>query len=1064
MLQEISDKYDTEKIEQEVHQFWRENDAYLKTRESRRLGKKFFFVDGPPYTTGHIHLGTAWNKVIKDSVLRYRSMNGDNVTDRPGWDMHGLPIEVKVEEKLGFQSKKDIEEFGVGNFIQECKAFAIEKKGSMTEQFKRLGVWMDWDDPYMTLKDEYIESAWWVTQKAHEKDLLEVGKRVVNWCPRCETAIADSEVEYADRDDPSIFVKFPIKGQEKTYLVIWTTTPWTIPSNVAVAVHPDFEYAVVSAVNQNDEKETLIFAADTVPAVLKKGKYKSFEILEKKSGTQVAGLEYESPLAGEIPIQKGMDHAVYLADYVTADNTGCVHIAPGHGLDDFNVGAKYGLPIFCPVGPSGAYTKEAGKYAGMNIRAANDVVIDDLKSKNLLLSAGKINHRYGHCWRCKTPIIFLATEQWFIDIVKIKQQMLDAVANDVDWYPDWAGSARFKDWIEGARDWCVSRQRYWGIPIPIWTCPDCKKRTVIGTKKELIEKAGLSGDIELHRPYVDDVKIPCSCGSPMVRTKDVFDVWFDSAMASFATLGFPAKTDKFDQLWPADFIAEGHDQTRGWFYSQLGASMVAFGKTPYKSVLMHGFTLDSNSKKMSKSLGNVVTPDEVIEKFGADTLRAYVLSSSAPWDDLKFNWEEVATVSRTLNILWNVYKFPLPYMILDNFNPADYPVEKMKEHMREEDKWILSRLQTTVSEMTKAMDEKMLHKAVRSALDFILEDLSRWYIQLIRPRTWTEEGSHEKNMDKLAVYSVLYETYVTLAKAVAPFMPYLAEAIYQNLVRNTNPAAPLSVHMTDWPKVKTEFEDPVLEKHMDIVRTVVEASSNARQKAGRKLRWPISKIVVAPKNDDIKTALSRLRDVFLEQTNSKDVVVIGIGEEWKELDVQMTPNQSVLGPKFKQDAKKVADALNEAGAKSLKDAFACVEEMELTLENGTVVVVTKDMCVFEELVPKGIAGAESNAGMVYVDARLTPELEAEGYGREVIRRIQDMRKELDLAVDELIDADIQIKDGRVLSLVKKMSGEIASEVRAKNLTLGDKSAFGELVKDWDVEGVLMNIGISTTKS
>ncbi|WNY27163.1 isoleucine--tRNA ligase [Methanolapillus ohkumae] len=1061
MFQEISDKYDTGKIEQEINQFWRENDAYLKTREGRKAGKKFFFVDGPPYTTGHIHMGTAWNKVIKDTVLRYYSMNGFAVTDRPGWDMHGLPIEVKVEEKLGFKSKKDIEEFGVGNFIQECKSFAIEKKGSMTEQFKSLGVWMDWDNPYMTLKDEYIESAWWVTKKAQEKDLLEVGKRVVNWCPRCETAIADSEVEYADREDPSIFVKFPIKGAEKTYLVIWTTTPWTIPSNVAVAVHPDFEYAVVSAINPADETETLILAADTVSAVLKKGKYKSFEITDKKTGTEVSGMEYLSPLAGEVPIQSEMNHAVYLADYVTADNTGCVHIAPGHGMDDFNVGIKYGLPVFCPVGPAGAYTKEAGKYAGMNIRDANPIVIEDLKAKNLLLQSGRINHRYGHCWRCKTPIIFLATEQWFIDIEKIKGQMLSAVSDDVEWYPDWAGSARFKDWIEGARDWCVSRQRYWGIPIPIWTCGDCHGRLVIGTKEELREKAKIAGDIELHRPYVDDVKIPCGCGGQMSRTKDVFDVWFDSAMASFATLGFPGRTDQFDALWPADFIAEGHDQTRGWFYSQLGASTVAFGKTPYKSVLMHGFTLDTNGKKMSKSLGNVVTPDEVIEKYGADTLRAYVLSSSAPWDDLKFNWEEVATVSRTLNILWNVYKFPLPYMILDNFDPAKYPAESMVKHMREEDKWILSRLQTMVAEMTEAMDAKMLHKAVRCALDFILEDLSRWYIQLIRPRTWTEKN----DPDKLAVYSVLYETYVTLSKAIAPFMPYLAEELYQNLVRHVNPDAKLSVHMMDWPAPKKEFMDPVLEKHMDIVRTIVEASSNARQKAGRKLRWPISKIVVAPKNEDIKTALVRLRSVFLDQTNAKDVEVIGEAESWGELDVQMTPNQSVLGPRFKQDAKRVADALIEAGAKSLKEAFDCVDEMELTLENQSTVVVTKDMVIFEELIPKGIAGAESTAGMVYVDARLTPELEAEGYGREVIRRVQDMRKEMDLAVDAPIDAQIQIADKRVFALVEKMKDEIQSEVRSKKLSLiSGKPAEGEFSKEWDVEGILMTIGISKSNS
>ncbi|MDR2943661.1 MAG: isoleucine--tRNA ligase [Methanosarcinales archaeon] len=1060
MLQEIPEKYETKKVEEQVSRLWNETDAYHKTRERRKDGNKFFFVDGPPYTTGHIHMGTAWNKVIKDTILRYRSMNGDAVSDTPGWDMHGLPIEVKVEEKLGFRSKKDIETFGVGNFIQECRTFALEKKGDMTDQFKALGVWMDWENPYMTLKDEYIEAAWWVVQKANEKGLLEEGKRVVNWCPRCETAIADSEVEYADRDDPSVYVKFPVKGEQDYYIVIWTTTPWTIPSNVAAAVHPDAEYVIVKAVREDGKTERLLIGKESVPLLMKRGKYTSHEILETKTGAQLQGLEYTAPLAAEVPAQAEMAHAVYPADYVSLDNTGIVHIAPGHGLDDFYVGTKYGLPIFCPVGPNGAYTKEAGKYAGMNIRDANDIIIEDLKNKDLLLSQGKITHRYGHCWRCKTAIIYLATEQWFLDVGKIKDDMLSAIDNDVEWTPDWAGSARFRDWVADARDWCISRQRYWGIPVPIWTCPDCKKRAVIGTKKELITKARLSEDIELHRPYVDEVTLDCGCGGKMVRTKDVFDVWFDSAVASFATLGFPGKTEKFEKMWPADFITEGHDQTRGWFYSQLGASIAAFGGTPYKSVLMHGFTMDKDGKKMSKSLGNVVAPDEVIKKYGADVLRAYSLSSSAPWDDLKFVWDDVATVSRTINILWNVYKFPLPYMVLDNFDPLKHPAESLIGSMREEDKWILSRLQSTVIEVTEAMNEKMLHKALRGLFSFILEDLSRWYIQLIRPRTWTEDGG----ADKLAVYAALYETYVTLAKLTAPFMPYLSETMYQNLVRNIDSAAPLSVHMNDWPAAKEIFISKELEEHMKIVRNVVEASSNARQKAGRKLRWPISRIVVVPNDENVADALTRLKDVLLEQTNAKNVEVLAVGDAWKELDVQMTPNQSVLGPAFKQDAKKVADALNEAGAKSLKEAFDCVEEMELTLAGGTAVIVTPSMVTFEELVPNGIAGSDSDCGMVYVDAKLTKELEAEGYMRETVRRIQDMRKEMDLAVDEQITADIQIEDEYVASLIESMKAEIASEVRAEILNLNKDAPAGRLVKEWDIEGVKMTIGVSDKKA
>lgn len=1053
MLKNITKRYDPASIEKKITQYWAEDDSYKKARSLRAGEKKFYFVDGPPYTTGHIHLGTAWNKIMKDSILRYTSMKGYCVSDTPGWDMHGLPIEVKVEGLLGFDTKKDIENFGIGNFIQECRKFAFKNKEAMTQQFKDLGIWMDWDKPYMTLKDEYIESAWWVIQKAHEKNLLNVGKRVVNWCPRCETAIADSEVEYADKKDPSVFVKFPLLNKKDTYIVIWTTTPWTIPSNVSIAVHPDLEYAEAKALTKENKTETLIMAKDMIPAVLKKGKYSNFEIIKTMTGTEIEGMEYVSPFEKEIPIQKEIEHKVYTAEYVAAENSGCVHIAPGHGLDDFNVGLKHNLPIFCPVGPNGTYTKDAGKYSGMNIRDANPILIEALKQKGLLLSESVTEHRYGHCWRCKTPIIFLATEQWFIDVVKIKDEMLKAI-EEVDWHPEWAGSARFRDWVEGARDWCISRQRYWGIPVPIWKCGSCNEMTVIGTKKELIEKAELTGDIELHRPYVDDIMLKCDCGGLMKRTPDVFDVWFDSAMASWATLEFPKETERFEKMWPADFITEGHDQTRGWFYSQLGASIVAFGKVPYKSVLMHGFTLDAGGKKMSKSIGNVITPEEVIEKCGADALRAYVLSSSAPWDDLKFSWDEIANVTKTINILWNVYKFPLPYMVLDNFDPREHTIDSVKNSMRPEDKWILSRLQTLIETVETNMDARFLHRAVRSILNFILEDLSRWYIQLIRPRTWTEAN----DPDKIAAYVVLYEISVNLTKLIAPFMPYLAEEMYENLVLNIYEDAKSSVHMNDWPKVKKDLKNPELEEYMDIIRNIVEASSNARQKVGRKLRWPISKIVIKSKNEKTKAATNILRDVLLDQTNSKDVIVLNPEENWSELVLQIIPNRSVIGPTFKKDAKSVSELLTKADPKSLKEAFSYVDAVKTELDDGTSVDITKDMVIFEEHVPEGVAVAEFSDGDVYVDARLTEQLEAEGYSREVIRRIQDMRKQLDLNVEDMISVEICFKDEYVKKLVERMDDVISNEVRAKEYA-HKKDVAGEFVKEWDIENIKVSIGI-----
>jgi isoleucyl-tRNA synthetase len=1056
MIKEITAKYNAEQIEKKVTQLWEDSEAYQKTREHRKTGKKLFFVDGPPYTTGHIHLGTAWNKIIKDSILRYYSMNNHNILERPGWDMHGLPIEVKVEGVLGFKSKKDIESFGVENFIEKCKEFALTQKQAMTEQFQRLGVWMNWEDPYMTLKDNYIEAAWWTLKQASEKDLLEVGKRSVNWCPRCETAIADSEVEYSERTDPSIYVKFKVKGEENTFIVIWTTTPWTIPANVAVAVHPDFEYSKFRAIKQDGSEEILITATDLIKNVLKQGRYVDYEVLETMRGDELTKLEYESPIGDLVPIQNEIRHGVYLADFVAVENTGCVHIAPGHGMDDFNLGVKYNLPILCPVGPNGSYTEEAGEYAGKNVREANPIVIEDLRERNRLLAEGTITHRYGHCWRCKTPIIYLATEQWFLKVTEIKDKMLEEI-DAVDWYPDWAGSARFRTWVEGARDWCISRQRYWGIPIPVWKCKKCGKLEVIGTKAELLEKSGTAGDIELHRPYVDKITIPCECGGEKKRVEDVFDVWFDSAVASWATLQFPQTREQFDEWWPADFITEGHDQTRGWFYSQLGASMVSFGRAPYKSVLMHGFTLDAGGKKMSKSLGNVVSPIDIVDRFGADTLRAYVLSSSAPWDDLKFNLEEVENIHRSINILWNVFRFPLPYMALDNFDPLKISLDSVKDALREEDRWILSRVQSVIKTVDEAMSGYQLHKAVREIMEFILEDLSRWYIQLIRPRTWTEA----EDPDKLAAYCVLYEVYVTLTKLISPFMPYLAEEMYQNLIRNADPNALESVHMCDWPTVNEAYLDPELESAMDTVRSIVEAASNARQKAGRKLRWPVSRIIVSPKNEDVAKAVENLRSVLMDQTNSKSIVLTPVGKSWDELGLEVIPDPGKIGPVFKKDAGKVISVLQKVDGFALKKAFSEAGEFELSLADGTRVTVTSNMANFKETLPEGTASAESDAGIVYVDANLNPELEAEGYAREVIRRLQDMRKELDLVVDENIRALVRIEDERVLKLVETLKDLIAEEVRADIFELGsDINVTGALVKDWDVEGIAMKMGIA----
>ncbi|MEL5890466.1 MAG: isoleucine--tRNA ligase [Methanothrix soehngenii] len=1050
MISEVAGQYNAQDLENEVRSLWERADSYRKVRELRLGGKKFFFVDGPPYTTGRIHLGTAWNKVIKDAVLRYRSMNGFEVKDRAGWDMHGLPIEVKVEESFGFRNKKDIEAYGVDKFIQRCKEFALRQKDDMTAQFKILGAWMDWDDPYMTLKNEYLEAAWWTLKKAHEHNLLERGSRVVNWCPRCQTAIADSEVEYWDETDYSIYVKFPVIGEENTYIVIWTTTPWTIPANVAVAVNPSFQYSRVRAW-KDGKSEILIMASELVDSVLKTGRYQDYELLQGLSAKDMQKLKYEHPLLDLVPRQKEIEHGVYAADFVTAENTGCVHIAPGHGLEDYELGLDHHLEIFCPVGGDGRYTAEAGeKYLGQYVKEADSNVIADLEERDKLLAQGRLAHRYGHCWRCKTPIIFIATSQWFLRISDLRDKMLDEISR-VTWYPEWAGSARFADWISNARDWCISRQRYWGIPLPIWTCPDCGHMEVIGTASELEERSGKK-IADLHRPDVDAIVLDCPCGGKMLRSPDVFDVWFDSAVASWATLRFPSHEEEFGEWWPADFITEGHDQTRGWFYSQLGASMVSFGRAPYKSVLMHGFTLDDQGRKMSKSIGNIVQPEEVVERFGADILRFYVLGANAPWEDLHFSWEAVENTSRMINIFWNAYRFALPYMVLDDFDLKRADLDLYKSSLRPEDRWILSRVNSLAEEITAEMEGYQLHRIVRSISDFILEDLSRWYIQLVRPRTWIEQD----DPDKLAAYATIYEVLTKLARLMAPFTPFIAESIYQNLVRGLDENARPSVHMCDWLEGDKGLIDVRLEESMDLVREVSMAASNARQKGGRKLRWPVSEIVIAPSKEALD--LGGLEDVLRGQTNSKKITVLSPGEK-PRMDLEMAPVHKKIGPVYKGEAKLVVEAIAAAEPFGVKADLDGSGQAALR-HQGREFAITSEMVQFRELPPKNLPAAEFSRGFVYVDIALTPELEAEAYAREIIRRIQDMRKELDLRVEDQIRAVVDIESKPILDLVVSGKEHIAGEVRAAELEMGlGLQIRGSLIKDWDVEGVCMHIGI-----
>ena len=1052
----VDDQYDPEAVESGVFDFWEAVDAYEQTKQHRADGEDFFFVDGPPYTSGAAHMGTTWNKTLKDCYIRYLRMQGYDVTDRPGYDMHGLPIETKVEERLDFENKKDIERFGEENFIEECKDFANEQLEGLQSDFQDFGVWMDWDNPYKTLSPEYMEAAWWGFQQAHERGLVEQGKRSINQCPRCETAIANNEVEYHDVGKPSIYVKFPLSDREGS-LVIWTTTPWTIVANTFVAADGDLDYVGVDAEN-NGETERLYVAEPCVEDVLKAGRYDDYEVVEELTGEDLVGWAYDHPLGEEVP-----DHAaaegsgqVYTAEYVEADRTGLVHSAPGHGEEDFARGQELDLEIFCPVDGDGTYTDAAGKYTGTFVREANDDVIADLDANGHLLSSEQGHTvREGQCWRCDTDIVRIVTDQWFITVTDIKDELLENI-EDSEWHPQWARDNRFRDFVEDAPDWNVSRQRYWGIPIPIWLpeewSGDMTDAIVVGDREELAARVDQDidpEDVDLHKGTVDELTIT-EDDTTYSRVGDVFDVWLDSSVATWGTVDYPSETEAFDELWPADLIMEAHDQTRGWFWSQLGMSTAATGDIPYNEVLMHGYANMPDGRGMSKSKGILVDPHEVIDEHGRDPMRLFLLSQTAQGVDMNFSWDETAEMQRRLNILWNVARFPLPYMRADDFSPDETTVESMQDELELADEWVLSRLQTVKTAMTEHMDAYENDKAAGELLDFVVEDVSRFYIQVVRERMWEEEDSDSKQ----AAYATLYRVLEEVAALFAPFTPFVAEEVYGSL---TGDAGHPTVHMCDWPETDSQFHDPELEDEIEVVREVEEAGSNARQQAERKLRWPVTRVVVDTDSDDVAEAVRSQSAIVADRLNARDIEVVGADDQWGELHYSAEADMSELGPAFGDDAGRVMNAMNEA---SIDEPSLSTLRESVADALGERVELTDEMVTFRRETPDGVSGTDFAAldggGTVYVDTTLTEDIESEGYAREVIRRIQEMRKDLELDIEARIVVDLAIGDERVDDLVREHEALIKEEVRADEL---DGVEDGHR-KTWDVEGVEMEIAIA----
>jgi len=931
IVEELPKQLSLRELEKKIFEEWRVNNIYEKVKAELRNKLRFRFIDGPPYTTGSIHLGTAWNKIMKDIILRYRRMRGFDVNDTPGYDMHGLPIEVRVEQELNLKSKKEIEANVVG-FVEKCREFALSNLETMSRQFSELGVWMDWKKPYTTLSDSYIEGIWRTLKRAYDRGYVYRGVKVLEVCPRCETALARHEHEYHTVKDVSIFVKFKVKSKPNEYILVWTTTPWTLPANLAVMVHPDYEYVKAKVGN-----EVWTIAKAMATAFIQGVLEKNFEVVEEVKGMDLEGMKYDHPLIDEVPIQAELDrkyekaHTIVLnSEYVTLEQgTGLVHCAPGHGPEDFEVGKQNDLPPFSPV-EFARFTSEAGKYAGMFPKKADETILKDLERKGLLAYKGTIEHEYAHCWRCKSPLLFQATNQWFIKVADLKEKMQQE-NNKTLWVPDWAGHQWFKNWIDGLQDWCISRQRYWGAPLPIWICDKCGDVEVLGSRKELIEKSGKSPR-ELHRPWVDEVTWKCEkCRGKGTKRRipDILDVWLDSGSCIWATLPVTAGSTSYDDWDELDFIIEGKEQIRGWFNSLMCSSMVAYDRWPYKSVYMHGFMCDEQGREMHKSLGNYVEPSEVISKHGVESYRLYCSKSAPPGEDIRFNWKDVADTEKTLNIAWNVYVFASTFMAEAKFDPARSKLEKMQ--LQPEDRWILSRINTVVKQATEAMENYVVPTVPRILQDFIVKDLSRWYVKLIRSRTWVTASGPSKT----AALSTLFNVLEKLTYLLAPFNPMLAEALYQSLVRPSITNALESIHMCEWPKYNEELMTEELENKMDHAREIVEASLAIRQEAKVKLRWPCRRIVIVPK-EKRRADIEELLEVVKDQASVKEVQIVsrlnekGKTENLKEKEISAGTIYLDVSTSEELESERLAkDFIRQVQSLRKKHGYHVSEKIEL---------------------------------------------------------------------------------------------------------------------------------------
>ncbi len=1035
--------------EKQVEKFWKDNHIFEKSIEEREGCPTYMFYDGPPTANGKPHIGHVLTRTIKDMIPRYRTMKGYQVPRKAGWDTHGLPVELEVEKSLGLDGKEQIEQYGLEPFIEKCKESVWKYKGMWEDFSNTVGFWADMDHPYVTYHDDFIESEWWALKKIWEKGLLYKGFKIVPYCPRCGTPLSSHEVAqgYKDVKERSAIARFPVKGEDNAYILAWTTTPWTLPSNVALCVNPNETYAKVKAADGHIYymAEALL---DTVLGPLKKedSQEPAYEVLETYVGRELEGKEYEPLFDCAVEIcEKQHKKAFFVTcdTYVTlTDGTGVVHIAPAFGEDDANVGRKYDLPFVQLVDGKGEMTKET-PWAGVFCKKADPMILEALDKKGLLFSAPKFEHSYPHCWRCDTPLIYYARESWFIKMTAVKDDLIRN-NNTIHWIPESIGKGRFGDWLENVQDWGISRNRYWGTPLNIWQC-ECGHMHAIGSKEELrAMSADCPKEIELHRPFIDRVHVTCpKCGKPMTRVPEVIDCWFDSGSMPFAQYHYPFENqDVFEKNFPADFISEAVDQTRGWFYSLLAISTLLFNKAPYKNVIVLGHVQDENGQKMSKSKGNAVDPFEALAKHGADAIRWYFYSNSAPWLPNRFHDKAVTEGQRKfMGTLWNTYAFFVLYANIDNFDPTKYKLDYEKLPVM--DKWLLSKLNTLVKSCDAYLNEYKITETARVLQDFV-DEMSNWYVRRSRDRFWAK-GMEQ---DKINAYMTLYTALVTVAKAAAPMIPFMTEDIYQNLVRSVDKTAPESIHLCSYPEAVESHIDVKLEEDMEDVLKVVVMGRACRNTANLKNRQPLRQMFIkAPFALD-----AFFVDIIRDELNVKEV---SFTDDVRAFTTYIfKPQLKTVGPKYGKLLGKIRSALSELDGNAAMDELKEKGALTLTFGEEQAVLTEADLLIDMSQKPGYVS--ENNGDItVVLDSNLTPELVEEGFVREVISKIQTMRKEADFEVTDHIVV-YHKENEKIAEIFSKYEDTIKNDVLADEIRTGEGSGYQ---KEWDINGEKVVLGV-----